>query len=40
MISLETKAEENWAYDLMKVSNIKDVHTSGRYAQLHIINLF
>jgi len=30
MISLETKAEEDWMYDLMKVSGIKDVHTSGR----------
>jgi len=30
MVSLETKAEEDFVYGLMQASGIKDVHTSGR----------
>ena len=30
MISLETEAEQTFIHNLMKASNIKDVHTSGR----------
>ena len=30
MVSFETKAEETFVHNLMKSSDIKDVHTSGR----------
>ena len=30
MVSFETKAEQDFIYNLMKSSGIKDVHTAGR----------